>query len=192
MIYYHTPYDSTGCIGKYYNKAVSVCEHDDDWVVFTDRDVWFPHPHYGKIIEAYSKTTEYGLLTCITNRVGPDYQTHGGKYWKIENNAEHVKIAHKLYEENKISITDVTNNVPYISGMLMMIKKSTWKKCGGFKESGAMGPNNLFIDNDLHIAVKKCGDKVGVMNGVYVWHYYRNGITNDKDHLMKWYKFNVT
>lgn len=187
MIYYHTPYATNGKIGEYYNQAVNICPSDDDWVCFTDRDVWFPHHHYGHIIEEYSKTTEYGLLTCKTNRVGPSYQNCNGAYWHEESNNKHVEIAESMYKEHGLKITDITDTIPYISGMLMMIKKSTWKKSGGFPVIGY--PNNLFIDNDIHIAVKKCGERVGLMEGVYVWHYYRNGVPSDMEHLMNWNKF---
>ena len=55
MVYYHTPYDVNGNIGRYYNQVMSELPNLSDWVVFTDRDTWFPHPHYGKIIELYTK-----------------------------------------------------------------------------------------------------------------------------------------
>ena len=61
---------------------------------------------------------------------------------------------------------DVTNT-HCISGVVMLIKKSVWRKAGGFK-SGFLG-----IDNDFHQRVVKLGDKVGVMRGIYVYHCYR-------------------
>ena len=151
--------------------------HDDDWVVFTDRDVWFPHPKYGDIIDGYSKNQEYGLLTCFTNRIGNSYQCQNGKYWKVESNLEHVEIANKMFDDYGYEILDITNK-RRMSGMLIMLKKSTWKSSGGFKEDGLLG-----VDNTILMNVRSSGGKAGLMMGVYVWHYYRNGNKKDKSHL---------
>ena len=177
MIYYHTPYAINTNIGNYYNHAMEITPKDDDWVVFTDRDVWFPHPHYGHIIQKYSETKEYGLLTCMTNRVGEDYQTWSKRHWKEESNAKHVEIAKETYDIHGTKIVDITNKTP-LSGMLIMIKKSTWKNSGGFKEDGMLG-----VDNAIHNSVREIGERVGLMTGLYVWHYYRNGDGQDTSHL---------
>lgn len=179
MIYYHTPYDLNGNLGEYYNKVMSELPSPQDWVVFTDRDTWFPHPHYGKIIELYSKQNEYGLLTCQTNRVGTPYQCFNGKYWNLESNLEHTKLAEGLYLKHNTEIADITNLSP-LSGMLIMLKKSTWISSGGFKNNGLLG-----VDNSIHQNVVKRGGKVGMMLGMYVWHYYRNGNKKDKKHLQQ-------
>jgi len=59
-----------------------------------------------------------------------------------------------------------------------MLKKSTWLSSGGFKNNGLLG-----VDNSIHYNVVNKGGKVGMMLGMYVWHYYRSGIATDKKHL---------
>ena len=176
MVYYHTPYDTSGNIGRYYNQVMSELPKLSDWVVFTDRDTWFPHPHYGKIIELYTKQKNYGLLTCLTNRVGTRYQCVQDM-WNEENNLNHVKFAEGLYLSNGAEIQDITNNSP-ISGMLIMLNKETWLNSGGFKNDGLLG-----VDNSIHNNVVNKGGKVGLMTGMYIYHYYRNGVISDKKHL---------
>ncbi len=63
-------------------------------------------------------------------------------------------------------VMDVTKS-HCISGVVMIIKKSVWKKAGGFKK-GFLG-----VDNDFHQRVVRTGGKVGVCRGLYVYHTYR-------------------
>lgn len=149
----------------------------DDWVCFTDRDTWFPHAKYGKIIDQYTKQNEFGLLTCQTNRVGTMYQCFEKKYWDVESSKRHVEIAEGLFLKHNTDIQDITLKAP-MSGMLILISKRTWLSCDGFKKTGLLG-----VDNSIHYAVRNKGGKVGMMLGVYVWHYYRNGNQKDRKHL---------
>lgn len=177
MIYYHTPYDLNGNLGNYYNKVMSEIGADD-WAVFTDRDVWFPDPHYGELLHEISKQKQYGLLTCKTNRVGTDYQTFNRKYWDLEPMSAHVDLAIKLRKEHGTKIKNITLQPP-LSGVLIMLSKEAWLKTKGFKNTGLLG-----VDNSIHHEARKAGVGVGLMEGMYVWHYYRNGVQSDISHLV--------
>ena len=73
---------------------------------------------------------------------------------------------------------DITH-LQLLSGVLILVKKSVWKKVGGFKE-GEM----LSVDNDIHQKVKLAGEKVGLMKGIYVQHWYRGGDNKQISHLI--------
>lgn len=144
----------------------------EDWAVFVDRDAWFPHPHYFKLIDHHSKG-EYGLLTCMTNRVGTNYQCVKGM-WKEEDISKHVNKALDMGDDT--GVIDITDKSP-LSGVLIMIKKSEWEKTKGF-DNGILG-----VDNSIHYAFRDAGLKVGLMTGVYLWHYYRNGDRFNTKHI---------
>jgi GT2 family glycosyltransferase len=75
-------------------------------------------------------------------------------------------------------MTDVSNR-EVLSGHLMLLKKSVWKKIGGFTEKGMLG-----IDNDLHWRIKKKKEKVYIMKGIYIFHWYRWPDSKNKSHLI--------
>jgi hypothetical protein len=50
----------------------------------------------------------------------------------------------------------------------MMFQKKTWKKYGGFKGNGLFG-----VDTRFSRDVLRSGNMIGLMEGVYGFHYYR-------------------
>ena len=73
---------------------------------------------------------------------------------------------------------DITNLKP-LSGVMILISKKTWKSIGKFTENRMLG-----IDNDIHKKVRQNGLRVGLMKGIYLYHWYRNGNINNKEHLL--------
>jgi GT2 family glycosyltransferase len=61
---------------------------------------------------------------------------------------------------------------------MILIQKRLWKKIGGFLENGMLG-----VDNDLHTKVIKSNEKLYLMRGVYLYHWYRWPNYKDKSHL---------
>lgn len=178
MIYYHTPYSLKKDISEYYNNAMSLLENDNDWCCFVDGDAMFLQPNFGHIIDQYTQQNDFGLLTCYTNRVGTGYMLEYGM-WDIDDIKEHRKKAVEVFERNQYNIMDITNLSP-LSGVLMLLKKETWLKAGGFTHKGMLG-----VDNSIHYNVRNNGMKVGLMMGLYIFHWYRSGKNiHDKSHLM--------
>jgi GT2 family glycosyltransferase len=66
-----------------------------------------------------------------------------------------------------------------MSGVMILLKKSMWEKVGGFKEE-----KMLTVDNDIHIKVRNAQGKVGLMQGIYLQHWYRGGNIKDIKHLV--------
>ena len=62
----------------------------------------------------------------------------------------------------------------------MLIKKSTWDSIGGAPE----GRGILAVDNTISNRVVRKGFKILLMEGVYLFHFYRMDIgVHDKSHL---------
>jgi len=152
-------------VGSTYNRYMELL-NDDEWVCFLDHDAMFTTPDWFKHLENIIKSNpEYGLLTACTNRIGNPEQ----RIAKLEDTHDimyHRAIGKRLQTQCGTAVNDVTHT-HCISGVVMAVNKSTWKKAGGFK-SGFLG-----VDNDFHLRVKKVGVKVGVAKGLYVYHYYR-------------------
>lgn len=174
MIYYSSPYRNDKDIGKYYNDFMSMLD-DGDWAVFTDGDACFLSPNYGDVIQQYIEThPDYGCLTCLTNRVGQLAQVYGGKISKDFDVRSHARISSRLFNE-PISVKDLPTTAP-MSGVLMAVNKNAWNDVKF--QSGTLG-----VDNYFHFDLIKNGWRVGVMQSVYVFHWYRGFNVNDKSHL---------
>lgn len=181
MIYYSIPFDSTKNIGKYYNSFLDILPNDDDYACFIDADAMFTTYYYGKQLEdIVEKYPEAGVLVGITNRIGCKWQQAKGADATTNDIQYHREVGKRFFDTKYSYCEDVTNKpkLEVLSGVLMMIKKSTWKKIGGFKEDGMLG-----IDNDIHWKCQDYGEKIYKMDGVYVYHWYRNGNKANKKHL---------
>lgn len=177
-VYHCIPWSTAKNLGQSYNEFVSLLQ-DDDWACFLDGDAIHTTTFFGKNIESIIQANpEYGLFTCYTNRIGNKYQIPPSVNWSNDSQKYHREWGEKLWLQHKTKVLDITNQAP-LSGVLILINKNTWSQVGGFKED-----KMLSIDNDIHLRFKNAGFKVGLMQGVYVQHWYRNGIQKDKSHLL--------
>lgn len=164
-IYTMIPYDLNKNLGGAYNKFMDLL-NDDDWAVFLDHDAMFTTSDWMNTIqETITKNTEYGFFTCLTNRIGSAWQKMQGVDENNHDIAYHRHIGNQVSERTQ-SPVDVTN-APYMSGVVMIVKKSVWDKIGGAPD-GMLG-----VDGQLHIRCRKKGIKVGLIPSLYVYHWYR-------------------
>lgn len=178
MIKYFIPYSTEKNIGKEYNESMSLLPNDEDWGVFLDGDAMFTVHNWGHHISACIEANpEYKLFTCVTNRVGTQYQCVD-QMWNEEKVSSHWEKGLELQSEKGIDVIDITHCSP-LSGVLIAVQKKIWKEVGGFSENGMLG-----VDNSIHYNVRDNGYKVGLMEGVYALHYYRNGKPENKKHLL--------
>jgi GT2 family glycosyltransferase len=174
MIHYTSPYSIEKDIGKAYNQAMKHL-NQDDWMCFTDADLMFLTSDYGHqiqdIVNLYPDT---GLFTCLTNRIGNREQQYNNFINEDPNILNHRRIALQLQREKR---TQVIETKIVISGMLFLIKKSTWDKIYGAPE----GKGLLTVDNHIAKRVLQIGMKIRIMQGVYVFHFYR--LDTNKDNV---------
>ena len=171
------PYSFDLDYGDACNKYFELVPNDDDWVAIRDTDILSLTPaHMHKIRETIIKHPDTGLFTCLTNRVKQNSQIADMSLFDNTDIKVHRELALKL-EKAPID-APIINYV--ISGYLMIMKKSTWKKIGGFP-SGTLG-----VDNKVSYRVRQAGMDVRIMRNVYFFHYYRwlEGI-NWRGHLKK-------
>jgi len=153
---------------------------DNDYACFVDGDAMFTTQYFGKQLECIiTKYPDCGLFTAVTNRIGCKWQRVFD--WHENDLLKHREFGKKLQDEKYTDVLDVSNVTrrEVMGGVLILIKKSTWNKLGKFPELGMLG-----IDNAIHWQAMNHGEKVYCMTGVYMMHYYRNGIPGDKQHLL--------
>ena len=179
MIYYSIPWDSSKNIGKYYNSFMELLGNNDT-ACFVDGDACFTTYMYGKQLEnILSKYPECGLFCGTVNRVGCKWQQFGD--WMSNDLEEIRKHGQYLFDTYYNEIEDVTDKQhdEVMGGTIILIRKKIWKKLGGFKEEGILG-----VDNDIHWKAQEKGEKVYLMKGVYMCHWYRGGNIYAKEHLL--------
>lgn len=171
-LYIFIAHDDEKNLAKAYNKCMDLLS-DDDWAVFLDRDAMFVQQDWYDIIKSSIKNNpDYGFFVSMMNRVGNrvhipadiDPNNHDIKY--------HVEVGKKLSQTNN-GVQRWTYS-GLLSGVVMIVKKSVWKKIGEANENRRM----LAVDNDLHRGCNREGIKVGLITGLYVYHWYRADGTN--------------
>jgi len=177
MIYYTTPYNLEKNIGAYYNDFMRLLPAEA-WACFIDGDARFTTNNFGhQLQDIINANPICNLFTAVTNRVGTKYQCVQGM-WDVNDANLHRKKGLELQQFYKTSCIDITN-MPPLSGVLILLKKSMWTACGGFLENKMLG-----IDNSIHYRVRDKGGCILLMKGVYIEHYYRGGDSANKQHLL--------
>lgn len=168
QISYVTPYATDGNLGRAYNRAVN--RHlNNEWVAICDGDMCFLDAKYGEwIAKTIAENKGYDIFVPKTNRLRDSMQ--------VEANMRNVRdiLMHRTATEQcwKKRGTNVTEAERPPAGLMMIAKASTFKKVP-FRNG------LLCLDTDFMIRAKEAGFVIGVMQGVYVFHYYRIGKEND-------------
>ena len=180
MIYTHIAYAPAQCeknLGCAYNNFMEILPNDNDWGCFIDHDAMFTtedwYKQIDKIIHIHRKVGAFGVRT---NRVGYRWQMIGNIDIDSNDLQYHRNIGKQLQKKyySRISTGKVTDEFGYyrpsqFSGVVILIQKKIWKQIGGFKESGFIG-----VDDDLRSKLFKHKIAFAIMDGIYVYHWYRH------------------
>jgi GT2 family glycosyltransferase len=178
MIRFCSPYSPERDLGKAYNDEMRLTPSPNDWVCLTDLDCQFLTADIGhQLQEIVNMNPDAGMLTALCNRVGNLEQCYNRIINDDSNILNHRRIALQLQKTKRQDVRELSG---VISGFLMLIKKSTWEEIGEFPE----GRGLLGVDNLISRKVLATGKKILLMEGVYMFHFYRldTGIQN-KEHL---------
>jgi GT2 family glycosyltransferase len=177
MIYTHIPYtpnDKGTDLGYAYNKFMEILPDDDDWGCFLDHDAMFTtHDWYNQLGEIIKCNPDIGIFGARTNRILPSHQLVGNIDINNHDIKYHRVIGLHLQKKWKTDVFVLDSNKTHdigFSGVVILIKKSVWEKIGGFKKEGFLG-----VDDEVRYRADECDQKIAIMNGVYVYHWYREG-----------------
>ena len=174
MIYTHIPYTPKELgtnLGYAYNKFMEMLPNDDDWGCFLDHDAMFTTTDwYNQLGEIIRCNSDIGAFGARTNRLNSTYQLVGNIDVYNHDIAYHRTIGKHLQTKyyDDLFVIDENTAQKGFSGVLILLKKSIWKKIKGFK---AEGFNN--VDNDLRYRLEEHKIPFHIMNGVYVYHWYK-------------------
>jgi len=173
-VWFFVPYSFDKNLGKAYNEYMELIP-DNDWGCIMDGDIMFLMPDWGhQIQQAVIDNPDAGIITCITNRISNKKQRLDEPSTDI---LIHKRKAQERYKARKCRYSECNRN---ISGFLMCIKKSVWQRIK-FPEIGSL----LNVDNIFSREILRNHKKIIIMEGMYVFHYYRllEG-KQDKSHLL--------
>lgn len=170
----HIPFAKDKNLGREVNKLIN--NSTDRYVIIQDGDVMQLNAYYGnRISEAVEANPQFQLFTCYTNRIGRPEQVSPHADWANDDIKHHRELANEHWNMYGTSVIDVTD-APLLSGHLFVIDKEYWKYLPDLPNIG------LGCDNEIHKMYKEAGYKVGLMQGIYVYHWYRGGDKQNKDH----------
>ena len=188
---------------------------DDDWGCFIDHDAMFTTSNWmNQLYDVIKEHSDVGAFGARTNRVGYSWQLLGNidvDNHDIKYHREIGKYLQKTYytQISAGSTFEIPNaplsrysgrliNEPRFSGTLILVKKKVWKQINGFKREGF-----LEVDDDFRKRLSDKKIKFGIMDGVYLYHWYRankpyetsssmlNKIREEYKIFSKKHKFNV-
>ena len=177
-IRYSNPFATDKNIGGALNEFCEVWP-DDNWICLQDGDINYIGSDWGEHIEYVIKNHghKYGLIGCMTNRLGRPIQRLG----RLDDNHDmlyHYEVALEEKEKHYGEVEDITHK-KYVAGMFMLFPKKVWNEVK-FPE------NNISFDDAFSLGVVKKGYKLGLMKGLYVYHFYRGWSKDpiyDRKHL---------
>lgn len=180
MIYYSIPYSTERNLGEYYNSFMENLPNDTDFACFVDGDTIFTTSNFGtQIASAVERYPDCRFFTCYTNRIGFKQQIHP-LVDQNTNDMEYHRNFGRLLQDNHWDECDelpTSDRNSLISGMFLLIRKDLWREVGGFK-SGM-----LSVDNDFHQKCIDKNEKLLLLKGVYIYHWYRWPNANRTEHL---------
>lgn len=188
MIYTHIPYAPNDCeknIGCAYNKFMEILPSDDDWACFLDHDAMFTtEDWYHQLSETITSNPDVQIFGARTNRISNMHQMVGGidvYNHDIKYHRDIGKILQSKYRTKLFLLEENKTEQPGFSGVCILIKKSAWRKIGGFLNEGF-----LSVDQNLRYSANRFNIKIAIMNGLYVYHWYRQ--TDPYKHSEIWFK----
>lgn len=178
-IFYISPYDRNsppnigGAINKMIRKTLS---SPDDWFVLQDYDCMFLLPDSKSQLEQILWRTKYDILGPRMNRLGNDYQLSPGMFDETDIR-KHIALATYLSDEYWLKVKKFSGGP--LAAACLCFKRSTWERLGGFDE------HSLAFDTLFCHRAELAGMKLGIMEGIYIWHTYRlSKAVNNIDHLL--------
>jgi len=175
-----TPYSIERNLVKAYTESMSLLK-SEDYGILRDADSVYTTPDYMECIY-YNiiSNPEIKFFTATTNRIGNGVQKDTNCP-KGNDYEEHRKYGIQRQKEYFKKTKDITDEGT-ISGFWMCIKKELWDRI-----EQPTTTRILHVDTHIHRQVKKLGERIYLLRGLYLYHYYSNydGIgERDKSHLL--------
>lgn len=172
-------------LGFIYNEYMNLLPNDDDYAVLCDHDMMFTtynwYRQIEEIIKNYGNDSQIGMFVPRTNRLWYDYQKptdlKSKMILQLSNDISiHREFGVKMEHENYLKITRYPRE-GRAAGVMMVVKKAIWKN---LKFNDGM----LGVDFSFHDKIRSINKEVYIMEGIYIYHWYRNNNKNNYSHLL--------
>jgi len=183
-VHHITPARGDKNIGRAINDLVSRL-NDDDWICLRDIDTVPPlHKQFIRQCEDIASRGDYDLVGCITNRCGLERQLYNKTLSDDMNMVNHIAIAEELIAKHGSHVCDYTGN---IAGVMMLFSKRLWLAIGGIDEGGIVNKANEFFDYSFSKKAMAVRARIGIADGVYLFHLYRPKSTHPTTDVLHLY-----
>ena len=176
MIKTHIAYHPEKKLFEAYNDFMSRLENGE-WACFLDHDAMFTTRNwYLQLLAIIKKHPGVACFTAMTNRIQSKAKLQLVTHQSARHNHDikfHRNLGQKLSEKHWDEIKILPRS-PAMSGVLILYSKDKWKKTPfrSYQRSTKMR-HFLGVDYQIHRDLLDRGEKVAVMRGVYVYHWYR-------------------
>ena len=176
IVRYFQPFDNLGNLGAAYNECQEGLA-DEDWICIMDQDVCVLDSRVKKwIARTIQANPNVQVFVPVTNRLSA-YDQRVNNAFSVVNIVWHKSVTVKRHNTFKYRVRKPTQTP---AGMMVIMQAHLLRE---FPFRNGL----MYIDTDWFQRIEKAGVSVGIMEGVYVFHYYR--LTEGKsslDHLLGW------
>ncbi|MBP0943096.1 hypothetical protein V2K16_22730 [Pseudomonas alliivorans] len=163
-IFYSTPYRE-GDIGGALNEFCDLVP-DDAWICIRDADTLFLTSQQQRQIQHIADSDPpFELIGCLTNRIKAPYQLHQGMFSEEPDITAHITVA-QLCEAQEWGVVKPCTGP--VAGMFMLFRKSLLQ-LARFRQ------HSIYFDKRFCRDVQAQGARLGVAQGIYLFHLYRFG-----------------
>ena len=159
------------CMGTAYNDCLN--QHpDSDWLAIIDHDAMFTvYDWYLQLQKAIENNPKAKAFTCRVNRLNSLRQMVPGVDPHNHDMSYHRRVGKYLAKHHwgKTSNHSNPKEAGHYSGTFLCTHIGTIKSLGGFPVIG----KTLGQDNLIHKKIIESGHEFHVVNGIYMYHWYR-------------------
>jgi len=159
------------CMGTAYNNCLS--QHPDkDWLAIIDHDAMFTtYDWYPQLQHAIQENPKAKAFTCRVNRLASLRQMVPGVDPHNHDISYHRRLGKYLskYHWGKTTPHINPKEAGNYSGVFLCVSIETMRSLGGFPATG----QTLGQDNLIHKKILESGHEFHVVNGIYMYHWYR-------------------
>ena len=170
MIWFFTPYSFEKRLFEAWDNYMNLVTDPEDWICMMDGDTAFLLSDFGHQIKTYiHKYPDTGLFTCYASRTANKDQLLNGI------NSENPDIIfHRCQSEYcRDNFFLKTRIIFKAYGHLMVLQKKTWLKIKSSVKKETVKSGLFDVDTSASRAIRRLNLKIRLMEGMYIFHYYR-------------------
>ncbi len=178
MIWFFTPYSFEKKLFEAYDSYMQLISNPEDWGCLCDGDMAFLISDFGNHIQEYiDKYPLTGLFVCYASRSPYGHQMKPGINPESDSIRYIFENTLKMYKENHVLMIEQHQQ---ICAPLLVIQKKTWDIYRNAISEHARSANIQAIDTAISDILQKNNEKVLLMAGLQVFHYFRQYSRTEK------------